>query len=60
MFGFVFLTALLLSVSVLSLLELSAAFDTLDHATLLKRLETTFVVSADAFHWFSPYVEGRS
>ena len=43
-------------VSVLALLDLSTAFDTLDHAILLKRLELTFEISGTVLDCFASYL----
>ena len=47
-------------VSILVLLDLRAAFDTIDHAILLRRLETSFGITDAALAWFSSYLSGRS
>jgi len=41
-------------------LDLSAAFDTIDHSTLLSRLETSFGVSGSALSWLSTYLSNRT
>ncbi len=48
------------SSAVLILLDLSAAFDTLDHSILLERLERSFGVTACALDWLRSYLTGRS
>ena len=44
----------------LSLLDLSAAFDTVDHAILIERLRRTFHISGPALDWIQSYLTGRS
>ena len=47
-------------VSILSLLDLSAAFDTIDHNTLITRLPSTFGCSGTVFDWFISYLSCRT
>ena len=42
------------------MLDLSAAFDTLDHNLLVKRLRSYFGFSGIALQWFLSYLHGRS
>jgi len=43
-------------VTALVLLNLSAAFDNVDHSILLHRLENWFGISGPALNWFSTYL----
>ena len=46
-------------VSILTLLDLSGAFHTIDHSILLRRLEQQLGVSGLAVSWFKSYVSNR-
>ncbi len=46
-------------ISMLVLLDLSAAFDTVDYNTLLERLENWVRLSGMVLKWFRSYLEGR-
>src|SRR5664279_3240597 len=43
----------------LALLDLSAAFDTVDHVTLLRRLNISYGIRGRALTWFTSYLGGR-
>ena len=47
-------------VSALCLLDITAAFDTVDHSLLLTRLQKCFGVQGCSLEWFSSYLLGRS
>ena len=45
--------------AILVLLDLSAAFDTIDHSILLSRMESVLGVRGSALQWFKLYLLGR-
>ena len=44
------------NIELIALLDLTAAFDTVDHHILLKRLQCSFGIDATVLHWFESYV----
>jgi hypothetical protein len=46
-------------VTMLVMLDLSAAFDTIDHITLLQRLNTNFGISGKPLEWIRSYLSDR-
>jgi len=46
--------------AMLTLLDLSAAFDTVDHSTLIRRLEKSYGIRCRVLRWFSSYINRRT
>ena len=46
--------------AMLTLLDLSAAFDSVDHDTLLKRLQKSYGLGGVVIDWFTSYLAGRT
>ena len=48
------------NVALLGLLDMSAAFDTVDHGILLHRMESSFGITGQALSWLQSFLEGRT
>eukprot|EP00795_Rhopilema_esculentum_P016056 gene16056-7403_t len=46
-------------VTLLVMLDLSAAFDTVNHGMLLNKMESRFGISGTVLNWFRSYLDGR-
>ena len=46
--------------ALLSLLDLSACFDSVDHDTLLQRLQMSYGLGGNVIAWFASYLTGRT
>eukprot|EP00795_Rhopilema_esculentum_P007177 gene7177-12843_t len=46
-------------VALLAMLDLSAAFDTVNHGMLLNKMESRFGISGTVLNWFRSYLDGR-
>ena len=46
-------------ITALTLLDLSAAFDTINHTIILSRLNDWFGITGKALNWFKSYLTGR-
>ena len=55
----VFINADLNNVTMLCLLDLSAAFDTIDHDILMRRLENVYGITDVALKWIKSYLTDR-
>ena len=47
-------------ITLLSLLDMSAAFDTVDHAILLRRLELSYSIGGTALQWLTSFLSDRT
>ena len=47
-------------ITLLSLLDMSAAFDTVDHTLLLSKLEQSYVICEKVYDWISSYLKDLS
>ena len=48
------------NLAVVTVLDLWAAFDSVDHETLLRRLQTSYGLGGVVINWFTSYVTGRT